>query len=128
MPKSGMGDSEPPHWLCPNCFSRKQKSFLQFKGRDTRSHGSGRGDHSNYGCDTCKAAMKVFYMRNPGTPWPPVAAANPTVAAEQCPKCGKSAFALEKSIPHPTFSEVGLKLDTMKCGACAFSEDRTRDP
>lgn len=68
MPKSGMENGEPPHWLCPNCFGKRHKSFLQFKGQDTRL-GGGRGDHSTYGCDGCKSTVKVFYTRNPSTPW-----------------------------------------------------------
>lgn len=74
MLKPGMQNGEPPHWLCPNCFSKRQKSFFQFKGQDSRSPVPGnnsRGDYSNYGCDTCRAAVKVFYTRNPSTPWEP---------------------------------------------------------
>ena len=64
MPKPSMENSEPPHWLCANCFNRRQKSFLQFKGQDIRASGS-RGDESTYGCDTCKASVKVRYTKNP---------------------------------------------------------------
>jgi hypothetical protein len=67
MPKPGMEDSEPPHWLCPNCFNRRQKSFLQFKGQD-RSRSGSRGEYSTYGCDTCNASIKVSYMRSPSKP------------------------------------------------------------
>jgi hypothetical protein len=68
MPKPGMENGEPPHWLCANCFSRGQKSYLQFKGQDRTPTGS-RGDHSTYGCDTCKAAVKVVYTRKPSVAW-----------------------------------------------------------
>lgn len=74
MLKAGMENGEPPHWLCANCFGKRHKSFLQFKGQDARSPVPGsnsRGDHSNYGCDTCKGAVKVYYTRNPSTPWSP---------------------------------------------------------
>jgi len=27
--KAGMGDGEPPHWLCPNCYEDGKKSILQ---------------------------------------------------------------------------------------------------
>lgn len=75
MLKPGMENGEPPHWLCANCFGKRHKSFLQFKGQDARSPvtGGSRGDHSNYGCDTCKGAVKVYYTRNPLTPWSPSA-------------------------------------------------------
>ncbi len=67
--KPGMENGEDPHWLCPNCFNRRQKSFLQYKGRE---HGSGReGMQSIFGCDACKSTLKVYYTRNPVTPWTP---------------------------------------------------------
>jgi hypothetical protein len=68
--KPGMEEGEPPHWLCANCFNRRQKSFLQFQGQDRKLHG-GRADTSTYGCVTCKASLKVSYLRNPLTPWAP---------------------------------------------------------
>jgi hypothetical protein len=64
MPKPGMEDGEPPHWLCANCFNRRQKSFLQFKGQDRIQSGS-RSEHSTYGCDTCNALIKVAYTTAP---------------------------------------------------------------
>jgi hypothetical protein len=68
MPKPGMEVGEPPHWLCANCFNRRHKSFLQFKGRDQDRPGH-RADTSNYGCDTCKATLKVYYTRKPSEPY-----------------------------------------------------------
>ncbi|MEZ0170772.1 hypothetical protein [Microvirga sp. TS319] len=70
MLKPGMESGEPPHWLCANCFSRRQKSFLQFKGQDTTPRG-GRGEYSTYACDNCKGTVKVFYSRSPLKPWMP---------------------------------------------------------
>lgn len=70
MLKPGMENGESSHWLCPNCFGKRHKSLLQFKGQDTRQ-GGGRGSHSTYGCDGCKSTVKVFYTRNPSTPWSP---------------------------------------------------------
>ncbi len=72
MPKAGMGNGEPPHWLCANCFNRRHKSFLQFKGQD-QDRGT-RGITSTYACDTCKGSLKVHYTRDPAKPWPTVAA------------------------------------------------------
>jgi Zn finger protein HypA/HybF involved in hydrogenase expression len=68
VPKSGMENGEPPHWLCASCFNRRHKSFLQFKGRDQDRPGH-RADTSNYGCDTCKATLKVHYGRKPSEPY-----------------------------------------------------------
>ncbi|WP_224702002.1 hypothetical protein [Devosia aquimaris] len=68
MPKAGVEDEEPPHWLCANCFNKRQKSFLQFKGQD-RSATGGRGTTATYGCDGCRATVTVYYTRNPLTPW-----------------------------------------------------------
>lgn len=67
MPKPGMENGEPPHWLCANCFHQRHKAFLQFKGQDRTASGM-RGDHSTYGCDRCKATVKVFYTRSPSKP------------------------------------------------------------
>lgn len=68
MPKAGMANGEPPHWLCANCFNRRHKSFLQFKGRDQDRPGM-RSDTSSYGCDACKATLKVNYARKPSDPY-----------------------------------------------------------
>jgi hypothetical protein len=67
MPKTGMESGEPPHWLCANCFNRRQKSLLQFQGQERRN--GGLGSDSNYRCDVCKSSVVVNYKRNPSTPW-----------------------------------------------------------
>jgi hypothetical protein len=59
MPKPGMENGEPAHWLCANCFNQGRKSFLLFKGQDTSKSG-GRGNESTYGCDGCRSSFKVF--------------------------------------------------------------------
>ena len=64
VPKPGMENGEPPHWLCANCFNQGRKSFLQFKGQDKRP-GGGNGHQSTYGCDACRRTVKVFYTVNP---------------------------------------------------------------
>lgn len=68
MPKAGVENGEPPHWLCANCFNRRHKSFLQFKGQDQDRPGV-RASTSTYGCDTCKATLKVNYTRKPSEPY-----------------------------------------------------------
>ena len=56
MPKLGMENGEPAHWLCPNCFQQNQKSFLAHKGQTTNNTG-GRGMESKWACDTCGFSM-----------------------------------------------------------------------
>jgi hypothetical protein len=64
MPKPTEDPREPPHWLCANCFAQSRKSFLQFKGQDKRP-GGGNGDEAAYGCDACRATLKVRYTVKP---------------------------------------------------------------
>lgn len=64
MPKAGMENGEPAHWLCANCFNQRRKSFMQFKGQDRRP-GGGLGDDSAYACDACKGSIKVHYSKKP---------------------------------------------------------------
>ncbi|WP_157664427.1 hypothetical protein [Bordetella genomosp. 9] len=45
---------------------------------------------------------------------------------EQCPVCRAPAFKVISSGPHPVFGDMGLKLDTMKCGSCGHQETRER--
>jgi len=56
--------TETPFFLCATCFGRKSKSFMQFKGQDITKTG-GRGDFSTYGCETCKATIRVSYRTSP---------------------------------------------------------------
>lgn len=65
MLKPGLENGEPPHWLCANCFSRRQKSYLQFKTQNTGAGGR-RGDQAVWGCDACKASVSLSYTRSPG--------------------------------------------------------------
>ena len=44
--------SEPPHWLCPNCFAQSKKSFFQ----STRQMHMG---HLIFNCVGCKAAIAI---------------------------------------------------------------------
>lgn len=67
MPKPGMENGEPAHWLCATCFNHGRKSFMQFKGQD-RSPSGGNMDSASYACDTCKGSMKVSYRTKPV--WP----------------------------------------------------------
>lgn len=69
MPKHGLENGEPPHWLCTNCFAKRQKSFLQSRGQNTTVSG-GRGMHAKWGCNACRAEVMVYYTRKPSEPWP----------------------------------------------------------
>ena len=72
MHKNAMDQSEPPIWLCQTCFERSHKSPLQFRAQDRGSGASGgRGSHSRWGCNLCKAEVVVHYHRNPAKPWEP---------------------------------------------------------
>lgn len=64
--KPGMEQGQPPHWLCANCFERRHKSYLQFRGQDQGPNGS-RGETSSYGCDICKGTVKVSYRGTPAS-------------------------------------------------------------
>ena len=55
MLKPDKRGAEPPHWLCPNCFSKGQKSFLN----PTGAH-AGRG--WIYKCDNCGAKPSCTHM------------------------------------------------------------------
>ena len=70
MPKPGMENGQPAHWLCANCFEQGRKSFLQFKGQGVSAGGS-RSNESGYGCDACKASIRVFYRTKPRWPGEP---------------------------------------------------------
>lgn len=67
MPKPGMENSQPAHWLCANCFEQGHKSLLQFKGQGGQGSG-GNANESAYGCDRCKATLKVHWRRKPSYP------------------------------------------------------------
>ena len=57
MPKRGMNDGQPPHWLCTNCFEQAQKSILQMKNTIHQ--------FSVYHCNRCSGEMTVYARRRP---------------------------------------------------------------
>lgn len=69
MPKPGVENGEPPHWLCTNCFGKGQKSVLQTKGQ-AQSAGGGRGQYARWVCNACHGEVQVYYTRKPSEPWP----------------------------------------------------------
>lgn len=70
MPKEGVEEGQPPHWLCANCFEQRRKSFLQFKGQD-RTPTGGRGLECVYACNACMGTVKVDYRTKPAYREPP---------------------------------------------------------
>lgn len=62
--KSGMENGEPPMWFCQTCFDKRHRSPLQFRAQMTRPNG-GRGEHSIWGCNTCKSEVVVYYAIQP---------------------------------------------------------------
>ena len=42
----------------------------------------------------------------------------------RCPRCGKAAFSLKKSVEDPAMGEVGLFRRLYQCNECGFSENR----
>lgn len=67
MPKPGLEQGEPAHWLCPTCFGLGRKSVMQFKGQHVLKSGH-RGDEATFACDTCKASIVVGYRTKPTYP------------------------------------------------------------
>jgi hypothetical protein len=64
--KPGMEDGEPPIWLCQTCFEKRHKSPFQFRAQDRGSGAAGgRGSHSRWGCNHCKAELVVPYTARP---------------------------------------------------------------
>lgn len=57
MPKSGMENGEPRHWLCTNCYQNSEKSILQMKGTI--------GQFAVYHCNRCSGEMTVYARRHP---------------------------------------------------------------
>ena len=50
--KPAMAHGEPPHLLCPNCYQRSEKSFLQATGDQIRRYRVHR-------CPSCKAELAL---------------------------------------------------------------------
>lgn len=68
MHKPGMEEGEPAIWLCQTCFEKRHKSPLQYRNTPMAERG-GRGQHSKWGCNLCKAEVTVYYTRKPSEPW-----------------------------------------------------------
>lgn len=68
VPKPGMENGEPPHWLCAKCFNQGQKSFMQNRGNGVGNRNAAdRGQDKTYACDTCRASIQVYWNVSPET-------------------------------------------------------------
>ena len=56
MLKPDARGAEPPHWLCPNCFSESKKRFFQ---------PISSGSDSKYSCTSCKSQIVVSVQEKP---------------------------------------------------------------
>jgi hypothetical protein len=54
MLKPGMRDSEPPHWLCQNCYANHKKAFFQPTGNE-------RGRLRVFKCISCDGVLATEY-------------------------------------------------------------------
>lgn len=69
MKKPEAQGTEPPHWLCVNCFdNHRRRSILQFRESTPDKR------RSIHACPHCKATIAVYYGRKPGDPYPPLKA------------------------------------------------------
>lgn len=53
--------TEPPHWLCANCYGNGQKGILQSKGL--------RGRDQFWGCPICNNEIKTGFRTAPDSPY-----------------------------------------------------------
>jgi hypothetical protein len=58
MLKPDKRGTEPPHWLCPNCFAKSKKSFLNATG------GAGGGRLFQYKCGNCATQAACYFAPN----------------------------------------------------------------
>ncbi len=65
MKKPTDGEVTPSTWLCTNCWEKKSKSILQYKGR------SASGQDAYHQCPRCNAQVTVHWKRNPQIPYSP---------------------------------------------------------
>ena len=65
--KPGVEATEPPHWLCQQCFQQQRKSILQFHSQPPNVPGGGRGDYRRWVCSACGHALMAFYNKSPAT-------------------------------------------------------------
>lgn len=61
--KESAQGSEAPHWLCANCFSKKQKGFLQAQAPMMRN--------MIFKCSSCGGMVSVHSQISPTHPWNP---------------------------------------------------------
>jgi hypothetical protein len=57
MPKPGMENGEPAHWLCSNCFNQSRKSFLALQGQV--------GPNAVWKCNDCNGSLTISARTTP---------------------------------------------------------------
>jgi hypothetical protein len=124
MLKANARGAEPPHWLCPTCYSDGKKAFYQPTGAFVLRR-------SVYECQECQG--KISIGGAPGwldqvRPDNPRASGSTKRPGEACPKCGETEFRIERSEPNPTFGDLGAVDRYMKCDSCGFTETRMITP
>ena len=112
--KPAMRGSEPPHYLCANCYQQDKKSILHHM--DTASMGD------LLTCSSCNAKMLIRHGYKAPTATPKRA------SGEACPKCQELAFRVERSEPNVHLGDLGVVDRRMKCDSCGFTEMRTVSP
>lgn len=116
--------AEALHWLCPTCYQRGKKAILQAQEM--------AGSNRVWKCFECGTELRVWRSVTPSKaaviaeiasmPQVPQAA---RVPGEACPKCGEFEYRVERSVPHPTFGQMGKTQHEMKCDSCGFTDRRT---
>jgi Zn finger protein HypA/HybF involved in hydrogenase expression len=57
--KANGQNTEPPYWLCANCYQNRIKAFMQYhSATEPRKH--------TYACPACKTQIKVHHSIYPG--------------------------------------------------------------
>lgn len=59
VPKAGMENGDPPHWLCANCFENRRKSIYQkLPGSSAQT---ALRIPTSYECGTCKSKVSLQF-------------------------------------------------------------------
>ena len=56
--KKSHRDSDPAHWLCPQCFGDRRKSILHQR---RSNFGPRHIDYADWNCNQCKLSLQTYY-------------------------------------------------------------------
>ena len=62
--KQDTGDSEPTHWICPNCYENRKRSILQPAGPAAKSGQD--AFRIKWACYICHTSINVSHNTSPG--------------------------------------------------------------